>query len=145
MIKNNFWESIVWIIIWVFILSFIILWVTNLIINSKTSINEYKNIKIINTLKISTNNILKKIDLSTVTEDDIIYIYKNNTSHTFEIFTWAINQQYKYIDEYWNKIDNISSYLWNVYERYSWIDRQDTLVGELNKVIKTDIKKYIPN
>ena len=61
MIKNNKWESLVWIIIWVFILSFIILWVTNLLINSNTILETYDNKRIINLLKNNTENIIKNV------------------------------------------------------------------------------------
>ncbi len=143
MIKNTSGESLIWIIIWVFILSFIILWVTNLLINSKTIIDTYENKKTISILKNNTENIIKKIDTSNINETEIFYINKNNSTKEFEIFTWATNYLYKYIDKYWNKVDDLENFNWNIYSRTLWLERDDNSIWENHQVIKVSIRKLI--
>lgn len=143
MIKNTFWESLVWIIIWIFILSFILLWVTNLLINSKTVIDNYENKKTISLLKNNSENIIKEIDTSSVNESENFYIYKNNTTKEFEILKGTINEKYKYIDKYWNYIDDLENFDWDVYSRILLLERNDNLIWENHQIIKIDINKII--
>ncbi len=143
MIKNNLWESLVWIIIWVFILSFIILWVSNLLINSKKIIEDYDNIKTINILVNNTNNILTKLDTSILQENDYFYLYKDKTYKNFLIFTWTINESYKYINKYWDHIENIDLYNWDIYSRILSVEKENDYKWKNNQILKTDIKKII--
>ena len=56
------------------------------------------------------------MDLYQLTNWDTVYIYKNTTTEEFEILTWSLNEEYKYIDIMWNKVipaDNI----WKTYIR----------------------------
>lgn len=139
MIKNNFWDSIVWIIIWVFIISFIILWVSNLIINSQYIINDYEDRRIINILNNNIQNVIKNFDFSNINEGEIFYIYKNNNFKKFEIFTWALNSKYKNIDEYWNYIDDINNYEWKKYSMFLWVERRDDSLWKTHEKIKINI------
>lgn len=145
MIKNNFWESLVWIIIWVFILSFIVLWITNLLINSKAIVEAYENKKITNILKNNTENIIKNIDTSNIKESEIFYLYKDTTFKDFLVFTWSSNVGYKYIDKYWNKVNDLSTYEWDIYSRTLWLERDDNSLGSSHQIIKVSIKKLIKN
>ena len=144
MIKNTSWESIVWIIIWVLIIWFIILWVANLLINSKTMINEYYEIVQIKIIEMNTKKIANKIDLSNIAVWETFFIYKDSSVNEFSIFTWATNEEYKYIDSNWEKIDDLSNYIWNVYSRELIIERKDSSIWWVNhKIIKTTVNKYI--
>jgi hypothetical protein len=145
MIKNNFWESLVWIIIWVFILSFIIFWIVNLLLNSKSNLDNYENIKTINILKNNTENVINVVDTSSILESEIFYLYKNTVSNTFNIFTWALNEEYKYIDQYWNKIDDLNWFIWNIYTRTLSIKRKNNSLWLNIKTISIDIQKYNKN
>lgn len=144
MIKNTFWESLIWIIIWIFILSFIILWITNLLINSKNIIDAYENKKIISILKNNTENIVKNIDTSSINETEAFYIYKNNIEpKAFEVYTWTTNANYKYIDQYWNYISDVVNYNWDIYSRILWLERDDNSIWENHQIIKVSVKKLI--
>lgn len=143
MIKNNLWESLVWIVIWIFILSFIILWIANLLINSNTIKETYDDKKTINILKSNTESVIKKIDTTNIAKNEVFYLYKNNINKKFEIFTWSTNASYKYIDKYWNKIDNIVWYEWDIYSRTFWLEIDDNSLWKNHQIIKVGIKKLI--
>ena len=144
MIKNTYWESIVGVIVWVFIIWFIILWVSNLLISSKTMINEYYDIVKINIIESNTIKIANKIDLSSIAAWEIFYIYKDTTTNEFSTFTWLLNEEYKYIDWTWEKIDDLTTYIWNIYSRELVIERKDSSIWETeHQVIKATITKYI--
>ena len=144
MIKNSFWESIIWVIIWVFILAFIILWITNLIISNGNVLDTYENKRVLSTLRDNSKNIIKRIDTSAVKETEVFYLYKNQTTKNYEIFTWTVNYSYKYIDRYWNKVNDLDAYLWDIYSRIFWVERSDNSIsGKTHQIIKASIKQLI--
>jgi len=113
-IKN--WDSLVWIIVWISILSFSLLWIISILNYNRNiteiysdSINEY-------ILKWNSENLVKKLDNSDVEKDETFYIYKDTSNNEFFILTWALNSNYKYINNLWNKI-NISENNWNTFTR----------------------------
>lgn len=143
MIKNNFWESLIWIIVWVFILSFVILWISNLLIKSKDTINKFKNKNNISILKINTINVIKKLDTSNILENEIFYLYKDNATKEFKILTWTTNVNSKYIDKNWNRVNDLANFEWSIYSRILWLERDDTSLWNKNQIIKASIKKLI--
>lgn len=145
MIKNNFWESLIWVIIWIFILSFIVLWITNLLINSQNIIDTYENKKIINLIKNNSENVLKKINTENIQETEVFYLYKDILNKEFLIFTGSSNIWYKYIDEFGNKIDDLESFSWDIYSRIFWAERDDNSLWNNHQIIKMSIKKLIKN
>ena len=52
-----------------------------------------------------------------VQEWEDFFLYKNNTTKLYDIFTWSTNLWYKYIDIKWNKIDDINNYKSYYYSR----------------------------
>ncbi|MDP2091102.1 MAG: hypothetical protein Q8K30_05920 [Candidatus Gracilibacteria bacterium] len=145
MIKNNFGESLIGVIIGIFILSFIVLGITNLLINSKNIINTYENKKIINLIKNNSENILKKINTEDIQETEVFYLYKDIINKEFVIFTGSTNVGYKYIDEFGNKIDNLESFDGDIYSRIFWAERDDNSLGNNHQIIKMSIKKLLKN
>lgn len=145
MIKNNSWESLVWVVIWVFILSLIILWVANMLINSKTIVEIYENKKMINILKNNTEKVISKIDTSRIKETEIFYLYKDFSFKEFVVFTWSTNANYKYIDKYWNQVNDLVWFQWDIYSRVLWLERDDNSLWNNHQIIKVSIKKLIKN
>ena len=126
-------------------ISFIILWVTNLLINSKLLINDYDQQKVINLLEKNSENIIEKLDTSQLQLSEDFYLYKDSSLKQFLIFTWAVNSDYKYIDENWENIDDVTTFNWNIYSRSLFVERSDNIMWNEQKVITIDIKKYINN
>lgn len=141
--NNRNWESFVWIIIGVFILSIVILGIWNMIVYSKEVVTIYKNNSKLSILKNNLSNVLKYIDISWVNQNELFYIYKNETTNTHEVFTWSTNYLYKYIDEYWNKVDDLVNYEWNIYARILWLERTDVSLWQENHVVRASIRKLI--
>ena len=143
MIKTRKAESFVWIIVWVFILSFVILWISNLIMYSATLIDTYKDTARVGILKDSLWNIVKKIDTSAIRENEIFYIYKNNSSHTFDVLTWSTNVWYRYIDKFWDYVANPASFTGDIYYRILWTEREDTTLTNQDQIVRASIRKLI--
>ena len=139
--NNKFAESLVWIIIWVFILSFVLLWIWKLIWNSRETITLFDEQMQIDILSKNTSTIIDQLDLSVVDEWDVFYIYKDNTNKDFKIFIWEHNREYKYIDRYWNKIDDPLNYNWIVYERIIQT-KKININWELKTAVKILIEKF---
>lgn len=145
MIKNSFWESLIWIIIWVFILSFIILWITVLIVNSQNVIIHYDEIKNISILKNNADKIANNIYITGVNQNEEFYIYKNNSTKEFQVLKWTSNEIYKYIDKYWNFVSDINNFDWDVFSRVFVLERNDAFLWDNHQIVKIDIKKVIKN
>ena len=143
MIKNKNWESLVWIIVWVFILSIAIIWIWNLIFFSNDVNEIYENSTKTSILRDNLGSIVKNIDTSNIREKEIFYLYKNTINKEFKVFTWVVNEQYKYIDEFWNKVDNLANFPWDIYARLLWLEKEDTSIKNQNQIIRASIKKLI--
>lgn len=143
MIKNQKAESLVGIVIWISILAFTILWIANMINYSNSVIDLFERTTRLSILQNNVNNIIKNIDTSNINQDEIFFIYKNETTKTFEIFTGSTNEEYKYIDIYGNKIDDLLSYEWDIYSRILWLSREDTSIDTQNQIIKASIRRLI--
>jgi hypothetical protein len=48
---------------------------------------------------------------------ETFYIYKNESSKEYTLFTWAINENYKFIDRFWNNVIDLDNFAWNIYIR----------------------------
>ncbi len=143
MIKDKKWESLVWIVIGITILSFCILWIVNIINYSTNLIDSFtKNVRL-NILKDNLSHITDALDTNNIAENELFYIYKNSTGSVFQIFTWATNVGYKYIDENGNKVDDTTNFEWPLYSRVLWLTRDSWGVGMENELIKSDIKRII--
>jgi len=123
--KSISWESLAWIVVWIVILWFTLLWIINILDFNKDLSSKYTNNIWKYVLDWNANNISKKIDISGVLDDENYYIYKNDTTKTFEVFTWASNENYKYINSYWEKIDQ-NTYSKQKFTR-EFIKRRDIL------------------
>lgn len=103
--ENKKWESLVWIIIWILLLTFVILGLYNLIIYSENINITFEDSSVKWILKDNALNIVYKIHPNVWTAiGEPFYMYKNNTTKTFDFFTWATNIKYKYIDKYWELV-----------------------------------------
>lgn len=145
--KNKKADSIAWIIIAVFILSFAMLWIVNVLDYNKDMTYNYEKETDLYVLKSNSDNILKRLDISELWQDEIFYIRKDNVNNEFLILTWSTNEHYKYVDKNWNNIFewlNIVDYTdvnWNIIipEKYIW----KTFIREFQKkidILRHDIK-----
>jgi len=139
---NKKWESLAWIVVWIFILTIVMLWIWNLIWNSRDLIKS-NNLEIINTqLKNNSKVILENIDISWIADWEVFYIYKNILSKNYEIKIWSSNSKYKYIDKYWFYIENTEEYSWDIFSREFEIKNINILWKNKN-IYKTKIKIFI--
>ncbi len=140
--KDKKAESLIWIIIWVFILSFVILWIWNLIWTSKDLVNRFEKSMDLDILTMNSYAIIDNLDLSSINDWEIFYLYKNIANKKYEIFIWEHNNQYKYVNKYWEKVNDPLNYKWDVYSRvfqvlkvnYNW---------EEKIAVKWEIKRLI--
>ncbi len=116
MIKNKNAESLVWIIIAVFILSFTMLWILNIFWFNKTIEMDYKNKIYSHIIKWNSENIIKKLDIPQMNNNEFFYIKKDSSNKTFTILTGSTNKNYEYINYLWNNV-NPDTNIWKTYKR----------------------------
>jgi hypothetical protein len=139
-------ESIIWVIIAVSILLVIMLWVLNILIYWKDITSNYWDDINLIFLKASADNIIKNLNTNSVQNWEEFYIYKDKNTKEYQVFTWSINETYKYIDKSWNNI-NPNNSIWTYYSRiykknvniWSWEDLDSTIEYE---AIDVSIEKY---
>jgi len=136
-------ESFIGIVVWVFILSFVMLGIVNILIFSTDVTAKYNESNRIQVLKQNLINVIKKIDTSMVEENEIFYVHKNRAASTYEIYTGATNEYYKYIDELGNTVPDINNFDWDIYSQILWISTEDITFLEENQVIRASIKKLV--
>lgn len=133
-------ESFIGIMIWVFLLSIVILGIANLLGYSQSIISDYENNTKINILRNNISNILQEIDTSEIQEAELFYIVKDTITQSY---SWTWSESAKYIDEWWNNIEDLNTYTGDVYSRQVWIEREDTSLWEQNQVLRVSIRKLI--
>ncbi len=143
MLQSRKAESFVGIVVWVFILSFVMLWIVNILIFSTDVTAKYNESNRIQILKQNLTNVIKTIDTSGINENEIFYVHKNRAASVYEIYTGAVNEHYKYIDELWNTIPDINTFKWDIYSQVLWISTEDITFLEENQVIRASIKKLV--
>ena len=122
-LKNKNAWSLIEILIWVFILSFIIIWIWNLIWNSKIMMNDFSKKMDLEILTMNSYNIVDNLNLDNLPDVAVFYIYKNKNTKTFDVFVWEHNYEYKYINKYWEKVENIHTYNNDIYSRIFYLKR----------------------
>lgn len=127
-------ESLAAVIIAILILSFILVGIMSMLSfekavssNFETEIKKY-------ILELNSNSIIKKLDLSSIQENEEFYVYKNENTKTFEALTWAINESYKYINYLWENVDPDEN-IWKTFIR-SYTKKFDIL---RHKITPSDI------
>lgn len=130
------WETIVSVIILVVIISVVITSIIWIIEYDSNQSYQYDKINYVSVLEKNTNTLIKKINTSTLTENDIFYLYK--TGSQIYTFTWTANQDYKYINYLWEYV-NTWSYNWAIYARQCLLQK-DAIEWQ---VIKCSIKELI--
>jgi hypothetical protein len=121
--KNKKWESLAGIIIWIFILSFVILWIWSLIWTSRDLIKEYDIKTQLDFLTNSSYNIIDKLDVSFIPDEKVFYLYKNKSANLLEIKVWETYSEYKYVNKFWEKIDDPSNYKKDLFLRFFYVKK----------------------
>jgi len=116
MIKNKKAESLVWIIIAVFILSFTMLGILNIFWFNKWIETTYKDKVYSHIIKGNSENLIKKLDIPEMENNELFYILKDDTNKKFYILTGTTNENLKYIDYLWNNV-NPNDNVWKTYTR----------------------------
>ena len=118
--KNNHWETLIWVIIIVVIITIIMLSLSKIIEYDNNLSFDYNKANYTMLLDKNTSKIVSKIDTLWFNENDELYIYK--TWSSIKVFSWSINNSYKYIN-YLGEGVNTWSYNWIVYTRVCNIEK----------------------
>lgn len=148
-------ETLVWIVVLITILSFSLLWIINVLDYNKDITYEYWKETSKYIIEANAKNIVKKIDTSILNESWTFYIYKDKVNKEYKILTWSVNEEYKYVNALWEKVDKDTnlwkSYIWE-FEKKIDILRHDIKPPEIpnmvfhfdaNNIDWTDNSSYI--
>lgn len=119
-------ESLAAVIISVFILSIALLWIMNIVTFSKDTAIDYETEMFKHIIQSNSETLIKKFEYENLESDEVFYIYKDTGNKEFQVLTWSTNSGSKYIDELWNRIDNLEDGLWKTYKR-EFIHKSDIL------------------
>ncbi len=114
-------ESIAWVVIAISLLSVVMLWLLNIInYNDNVFVEQDDWIKKI-LLEKNSVNIWNKVDIKNVAVWEDFYVFRDDTTKEYKVFTWSSNEQYKNIDHNWNFVSSWAyertyKKLWNFWE-----------------------------
>lgn len=114
--NNKRADTIAWIIIAVFILSFAMLWIVNVLDYNQNISDNYEKETDSYILKSNSENILKRLNIDHIEQDQKFWIYKNEGTNMYEVVTWTWNEMYRYIDKDGRKVDPATN-LWKTFIR----------------------------
>jgi len=104
--NNKKAENIIAVIIAVFILSFALLGIINILSFNHDVNEEYQEEIWGHIIEWNIDNLLEKVDIDAIQDNETFYIYKNTASGSFETKTWSANSDFQYIDIYGENIAN---------------------------------------
>jgi len=119
-------ESLAAVIISVFILSIALLWIMNIVSFSKDTAIDYETEMFKHIIKSNSESLIRAFDYDNLENDETFYIYKDEVNQQYRIMTGSTNSGSKYIDNLWNRIDNLSESLWKTYKR-EFVHKSDIL------------------
>lgn len=114
--NNKRADTIAWIIIAVFILSFAMLWIVNVLDYNQNISDNYEKETDSYILKSNSENILKRLNIDHIEQDQKFWIYKNEGTNMYEVVTWTWNEMYRYVDKDGRKVDPATN-LWKTFIR----------------------------
>ena len=117
--------------------------IINILIFSTDVTAKYNETNRIEVLKQNLTNVVQKIDTSMIQENEIFYLHRNTITGTYQVFTGSSNQNYKYIDEMGNTINDITTYQGDIYSQILWMATEDISFLEKNQIIRASIKKLV--
>lgn len=116
-------ETLVSIIVGVVILMIAIGGVVMILVQNRTIEEDYDKSNNITILQSNAENVVRKTDTSHFSEKDIFFLYKDPATKTFQVFTGAENEKYRYIDKSGDLVVDTGSYAGTVYSRIFTIER----------------------
>ena len=118
--KINKWSTLVSTIISVVIMSICFLTIYKLLDFDNQNSYDFYRLNYINILSYNSDKIMDSSIKTTIFSTwDLVYIKNDWTNIT--IFTWSVNENYKYINYLWQNID-IQNYKWVYFSRYCKIN-----------------------
>ena len=135
-------ESLVGIIVGVFIIA-IVIWGIAKILSVQYAIeDDYFRSQTLFILKNNATNIVRKVDTSSVSENEIFSLYKDTTNRRYLVMTGANIETYKYIDRRGNWVSNTGSFQDVVYTRLMFLSKNITSPVQ-KQVVKGEIRELI--
>ncbi|MDD3793385.1 MAG: hypothetical protein PHI37_01115 [Candidatus Gracilibacteria bacterium] len=136
--NNKKADSIAGVIVAIFILSFAMLGIVNVLDYNQNITSNYEKETDLYMIKSNTENILKRVNIDSLQQNEKFWLYKNNVTNEYEIKTGTGNESFKYIDNYGNNIDpeeNIGKTYIREFEKKIDILRYDTKPTEINNLV----------
>lgn len=114
--NNKRADTIAWIIIAVFILSFAMLGIVNVLDYNQSVSDNYEKETDLYILKSNSDNILKRLNIDGIQENEKFYVFKDKTTNEYKVMTWSTNEKYKYVDKDGNNVDPTNA-VWKTFTR----------------------------
>lgn len=108
--KSKRGETLISVLVGVIILVIAIGGITTILMQNRTIDEDYNTNNTVFLLRTNAENIVKKLNTTSLAEKDVFYISKDSTTKTFRIFTGTTNDSYRYINSDGDLVTNTGSY-----------------------------------
>lgn len=129
-------ETLVSILVGVVILAIAMGGVTMILVQNRTIEEDYDKNNSVSILQSNAENIVRKVDTSSLAENDIFYLYKEPLTQIFQVLTGSTNERYKYINRNGDLVTDTGSYAGTIYVRMFSVERGDSGLGKAKQIIK---------
>lgn len=117
-------RTLVSIIVWVAILAIAISGIAMILFQNRTIEDDYGKTNHITLLQSNAETIVRKVDTSHLSEKDIFFLCKDDSTGVFAAFTGALGESCKYIDKNGDKVTNTGSFADTIYTRIFSIEKR---------------------
>ena len=135
-------ETLVGIIVWVTIIAIVIGSIAKILSIQYVIEDDYVRNQTLTALQNNATNIVKKLDTSSVAENEIFAMYKDSVNRKYIVMTGSNVEIYKYIDRQGSWVSNTGSFDDTIYTQLLTIDKNDSSLLH-KQIIKGEIRELI--
>lgn len=139
---NRRGETLVGIIVGVMIIAIVIGSIAKILSVQYVIEDDYVRNQTLSVLQNNVSNIVKKVDTSSIAENEIFALYKDSAAKKFVVMTGSNVETYKYVDRRGNWVSNTGSFQDAIYTQLLYMDKSDA--SPIRKqVVKGEIRELI--
>ena len=137
---NSHGETLVSVLVWILLLTTIVFWIANFLGKSAGLEADIQNQTLLNILVQNSSTLIQNTDTTKIAENEVFYLYKDVLNKKIQVFTWATNAGYAYINTRGEFITNTGTTQDIIYSRSFKIWAKASTLYELPQIIQNIYK-----
>ncbi|MDD2745362.1 MAG: hypothetical protein PHU93_02385 [Candidatus Gracilibacteria bacterium] len=139
---NHRGETLVGIIVGVTIIAIVIGSIAKILSIQYVIEDDYVRNQTLTALQNNATNIVKKLDTSSISENEVFAMYKDSVNRKYLVMTGSNVEIYKYVDRQGTWVSNTGSFNDTIYTQLLTVDKNDSSLLR-KQIIKGEIRELI--